>query len=1053
MVIKVDYSVSPIYINTNVSPIYIKVDYGTGGGGGAVWGDITGTLSDQLDLQAELDAKLDIPTGTTLEYIDGTGALQTFPLTLPVLQEVRNQTGGTLAAGTVVYINGATGNKPTVAKAIATGDSTSAQTLGMIQSAINNNGVGYVVVIGTCSNLDTSAYTEGDQLYLSGTVAGGVTTTKPYAPTHLVYVGIVTRSHPTLGTIEVRVQNGYEMDELHNVSAQNPSNNDGLFYNTTTSLWEKKQISTALGYTPVPTTRTLTINGTGYDLSTDRSWTVADTNIYTTDGTLTADRFVTMGSFNLYFERDIRVYGVRVGRGGSNSSSSTVLGNNSSAGVNNVIIGYQAGNSTTGFSNVAVGYVALFSNVSANWNTAIGSNSLYFNTGTGNTAVGLNSMLNNTTGTYNTAIGFRAGQYITGNGQNQTSTNSIYVGVDTKASASGNTNEIVIGYQETGLGSNTTIIGNSSTVTTAIRGRLLLGTTTDSGSYQLDANGAGRFTGSLLVNSSSSINASAILQADSTTKGFLKPRMTTTERNAISTPATGLSVYNTTTNTNDYYNGTAWVSSQAAITDPVTGTGTSGQVSYWTGTSTQTGSANFVWNNATNGLTVGGTTTSDSGVQFRFVGSSNNSRIGVYDTNKAGVYLGSVAGVPSIYAYNYTTGTAPALKINEFGGNVLINSTSDGGQRLQVNGDTLLKGSGNTSASTALTVQNSDATLYFRVRNDGQVLSTNGYTVGGTGSVAGIFSSDNTNFPTVIIRSSANTTTTAITDIALNNSQGDVAITSGTRTLVNVSRGFNPTSGTGIYNLLLIGGFTINQTGGASGITRGLYVQPTLTAAADWRSIEWSNSTGWGLYGAGTANNYLNGNLLIGSTTSTGEKLQVTGTARVTGNFRIDANIRDNRDNNLIQQSASTVSSNRDIEIGNGTYGRAMITAKQFSITTGTHPSLGAYSFYFLGQDAGGTTAGSVYFKPAFPSSGNINAGDFIIDLSAGTGTGRQGRVGIGTTSPTAIVDMPASTTANATLRIRSGTAPTTPNDGDIWFDGTDLKMRIGGVTKTFTLT
>jgi hypothetical protein len=63
-------------------------------------------------------------------------------------------------------------------------------------------------------------------------------------------VGVVTRSHVSLGVIEVKVQNGYEMDELHNVSAQSPSNNDGLFYNTTTSLWEKKSIATVLGYTP-----------------------------------------------------------------------------------------------------------------------------------------------------------------------------------------------------------------------------------------------------------------------------------------------------------------------------------------------------------------------------------------------------------------------------------------------------------------------------------------------------------------------------------------------------------------------------------------------------------------------------------------------------------------------------------------------------------------------------------------------------------------------------------------------------------------------------------
>jgi hypothetical protein len=77
---------------------------------------------------------------------------------------------------------------------------------------------------------------------------------------------------------------------------------------------------------------------------------------------------------------------------------------------------------------------------------------------------------------------------------------------------------------------------------------------------------------------------------------------------------------------------------------------------------------------------------------------------------------------------------------------------------------------------------------------------------------------------------------------------------------------------------------TINQAGGANGITRGLYVNPTLTAAADWRSIEWSNNSGWGLYGAGTAANYIAGNLLLGaSTPNSGERLQVTGNVKVVG--------------------------------------------------------------------------------------------------------------------------------------------------------------------------
>lgn len=168
-----------------------------------------------------------------------------------LIREIRNATGATLTKGTVVYISGATGNKATVSKALATGDSTSAQTFGLCQTDIANNSNGYLVCVGDITGLDTSAFTEGVQLYLSSTTAGAYTSTKQYAPAHLVYIGVVTRSHPTLGQIEVKIQNGYEMDELHNVAAQTPSNNEGLFYETATSLWKNKSIATVLGYTPV----------------------------------------------------------------------------------------------------------------------------------------------------------------------------------------------------------------------------------------------------------------------------------------------------------------------------------------------------------------------------------------------------------------------------------------------------------------------------------------------------------------------------------------------------------------------------------------------------------------------------------------------------------------------------------------------------------------------------------------------------------------------------------------------------------------------------------
>jgi hypothetical protein len=204
--------------------------------------------------------------GNSGQYVAGDGSLVTFPSIITQAQnlvtEVYNQTGATLTKGTVVYINGGHGNLPTITKAIATGDATSAQTYGLVRADITNNNNGYVTVIGNLDNMDTQAYADGTQLYLSSTTAGAYTSVKQYAPAHLVYVGIVVRSHPTQGVIEVRIQNGFELDELHNVSAQTPSNNQGIFYNSSTSLWENKSIATALGYTPADDSLVVKLAGT-----------------------------------------------------------------------------------------------------------------------------------------------------------------------------------------------------------------------------------------------------------------------------------------------------------------------------------------------------------------------------------------------------------------------------------------------------------------------------------------------------------------------------------------------------------------------------------------------------------------------------------------------------------------------------------------------------------------------------------------------------------------------------------------------------------------------
>jgi hypothetical protein len=180
-----------------------------------------------------------------------------------LIAQVRNETGATLTKGTVVYISGAAGNKATVTKAIATSDATSAQTFGLIFADISNNQNGYAILAGDIAGLDTSAFAEGTQLYLSSTTAGAYTSTKQYAPNHLVYVGVVTRSHVNQGTIEVRIQNGYEMDELHNVSAQNPSNGQVLIYNESTSLWEKNTLTDGTGITITEGAGSITVTNAG----------------------------------------------------------------------------------------------------------------------------------------------------------------------------------------------------------------------------------------------------------------------------------------------------------------------------------------------------------------------------------------------------------------------------------------------------------------------------------------------------------------------------------------------------------------------------------------------------------------------------------------------------------------------------------------------------------------------------------------------------------------------------------------------------------------------
>lgn len=151
---------------------------------------------------------------------------------------VTNADSVTITRGQPVYLFGATGNRASVKLASNLSDATSAKTLGLVaQDSIAPNATGFVISQGQLSKLDTSAFNPGDTIYL-GATAGTLTATKPKAPNHLVYIGVVERANAGNGQMYVRAQNGYELDEIHDVQITSPTTGQTIVWDNATSLWK-----------------------------------------------------------------------------------------------------------------------------------------------------------------------------------------------------------------------------------------------------------------------------------------------------------------------------------------------------------------------------------------------------------------------------------------------------------------------------------------------------------------------------------------------------------------------------------------------------------------------------------------------------------------------------------------------------------------------------------------------------------------------------------------------------------------------------------------------
>lgn len=185
--------------------------------------------------------------GTTITAgVDGTLSASAASYTTVVKQLVRNSTGSTILKGQPVYVSSATASSILVSLASAAYEGTSSKTLGLAEADIPNNTNGYVITEGKISGVDTSTASDGDSVWLgvtAGTIVFG-TANIPVQPNHSVYLGVVGNAANS-GEILIKVQNGYELREIHSVLLTNPTANDWFGYDSVTDLWKNQQLPVA----------------------------------------------------------------------------------------------------------------------------------------------------------------------------------------------------------------------------------------------------------------------------------------------------------------------------------------------------------------------------------------------------------------------------------------------------------------------------------------------------------------------------------------------------------------------------------------------------------------------------------------------------------------------------------------------------------------------------------------------------------------------------------------------------------------------------------------
>jgi len=272
-------------------------------------------------------------TNGTLEMLlKGGNVLHTVGET--TFARVYNNTGSSISRGQIVYISGSSGTRLTIDLADADTEATSKNTLGFAAETIGINSEGFVMISGLISNVNTSGYADGATMFLSST-AGGYTNVAPTHPAHTVILGFVVKGNSTGGgSIFVKVNNGYEIDELHNVLISSVQPNDVLYYDSVTQLWKNASIvskiaNNSLSLAQLPQIATSSFlgrvsAGTG---NVEVLTATQATSILNTFSTTSTTKGLVPGSNNLgntYFLRADGTWAVPAGGGGGSGTVTSV---------------------------------------------------------------------------------------------------------------------------------------------------------------------------------------------------------------------------------------------------------------------------------------------------------------------------------------------------------------------------------------------------------------------------------------------------------------------------------------------------------------------------------------------------------------------------------------------------------------------------------------------------------------------------------------------------------------------------------------------------------